>query len=191
MPFAPEWPLETERLVLRPFAQDDFDAVYAMRSDPKVFRYLYSEPHRSPEETRAFLQQRIESAVLEEEGQWLSAAAALRDTGEVVVEVVLKWESAEHRQGELGYIVHPAHNGQGYAAEASLPILRFGFETLVLHRVVGRLDARNAASARVLEKLGMRQEAHLVENEWVKGEWTSELVYAVLAAEFAAGPAQT
>ncbi len=191
MPFAPEWPLETERLVLRPFAQDDFDAVYAMRSDPKVFRYLYSEPHRSPEETRAFLQQRIESAVLEEEGQWLSAAAALRDTGEVVVEVVLKWESAEHRQGELGYIVHPAHNGQGYAAEASLPILRFGFETLGLHRVVGRLDARNAASARVLEKLGMRQEAHLVENEWVKGEWTSELVYAVLAAEFAAGPTQT
>jgi RimJ/RimL family protein N-acetyltransferase len=186
VPFAPDWPLETERLLLRPFAEDDFDAVHAIRTDPSVFRYLYSEPHTSPEETRDLLRRRMASATLEEEGQWLSAAAALRETGELVVEVVLKWESAEHRQGELGYIVHPAYNGRGYAAEASLPILRFGFETLGLHRIVGRLDARNAASARVLEKLGMRREAHFVENEFVKGEWTGELVYAVLAHEFAA-----
>ena len=64
-------------------------------------------------------------------------------------------------------------------------MLAFGFETLGLHRVIGRLDARNVASARVLEKLGMRREAELVENEWIKGEWQSELVYAVLAHEWA------
>jgi RimJ/RimL family protein N-acetyltransferase len=53
-----------------------------------------------------------------------------------------------------------------------------------MHRVIGRAEARNAASARVLEKLGMRLEAHFVENEWVKGEWQSELVYAVLEREW-------
>ena len=61
---------------------------------------------------------------------------------------------------------------------------RIAFDDLGLHRVIGRLEARNAASARVLEKLGMRLEAHLVENEWVKDEWQSELVYAILDREW-------
>jgi RimJ/RimL family protein N-acetyltransferase len=78
----------------------------------------------------------------------------------------------------------PRNQGNGFAPEASKAMLDFAFETLRLHRVVGRLEPRNAASARVLEKLGMRCEAHLVENEWVKGEWQSELVYAILAREW-------
>ena len=53
-----------------------------------------------------------------------------------------------------------------------------------MHRVIGRLEARNAASARVLERLGMRQEAHMIENEYVKGEWQSEVVYALLDREW-------
>ena len=70
-------------------------------------------------------------------------------------------------------------------------MLAFAFEELGLHRVVGRLEPRNTGSARVLEKLGMRREAHLVENEWVKGEWQSELVYALLAREWRRGSAGT
>ena len=70
---------------------------------------------------------------------------------------------------------------------ASGPLLDFAFGPLGLHRVIGRLEPRNAGSARVLEKLGMRREAHLVENEWVKGEWQSELVYAILAREWEQG----
>jgi RimJ/RimL family protein N-acetyltransferase len=63
-------------------------------------------------------------------------------------------------------------------------MLRLGFEGLGLHRIIGRLDGRNRASARVLEKLGMRREAHFVENEYVKGEWTDEVVYAILDREW-------
>ncbi|MEA2136178.1 MAG: hypothetical protein QOC68_4087 [Solirubrobacteraceae bacterium] len=63
-------------------------------------------------------------------------------------------------------------------------MLALAFETYDLHRVYGRLEPRNAASARVLEKIGMRQEAHLIENEWVKDEWQSEAVYALLAREW-------
>lgn len=63
-------------------------------------------------------------------------------------------------------------------------MLRLGFDGLNLHRITGRLDARNTASARVLEKLGMRREAHLIDNEHVKGEWASELIYAMLAREW-------
>ena len=70
-------------------------------------------------------------------------------------------------------------------------MLGFAFGPLGLHRVIGRLETRNVGSARVLEKLGMRREAHLVENEWVKGVWQSELVYAILAREWRDGSAGT
>lgn len=183
--YTPNWPLETARLVLRPFTDEDYDILHEMRSNEEVSRYLYSYPF-SPERTHDFLQVKIAGASVENEGQWLSAAATLRDTGEVVADVALLWTSEEHRQGEIGFVVHPAHQGKGYATEAARPLLAFGFERLKLHRIFGRLDARNDASARVLEKLGMRREAHLVENEWIKGEWQSELVYALLASEFPA-----
>jgi RimJ/RimL family protein N-acetyltransferase len=66
--YAPDWPLETERLLLRPFAEDDYDALYAMRSDEKVVRYLYSYPF-SPERTHDFLLVKIAGAFVEGEGQ--------------------------------------------------------------------------------------------------------------------------
>ena len=80
--------------------------------------------------------------------------------------------------------MHPDHQGHGYATEAAEAMLALAFDTYGLHRVTGRLEPRNTASARVLERLGMRKEAHLIENEWVKGEWQSEAVYAILAREW-------
>jgi RimJ/RimL family protein N-acetyltransferase len=96
------------------------------------------------------------------------------------------YSSEEHHQGEVGFVVHPEHHGRGYGREGALVILRLGFEELRLHRMIGRCDARNTASARLMERLGMRREAHLLENEFVKGEWTDELDYAMLDREWAA-----
>jgi RimJ/RimL family protein N-acetyltransferase len=115
-----------------------------------------------------------------------SMGVVLRESGELIGDVVLMWHSAEHRSGEIGYIFSPAHAGHGYATEATRVLLRLGFEDLHLHRIVARLDARNDASAAVARRLGMRLEAHLVQNEWFKGEWTDELDFAILAAEWAA-----
>ena len=180
---APRWPLETERLRLRPFEPGDLEALFAIQANESVGRWLYNDP-RTLEETRELLARKVGGAALRGEGEWLSAAAALRTTGELVGDVSLYWASEAHRQGELGFVVHPEHQGTGYATEASRPLLDFAFGQLGLHRVIGRLEPRNGGSARVLEKLGMRREAHLVENEWVKGEWQSELVYAILAREW-------
>ncbi len=180
---APRWPLETERLLLRPFGPDDLEALFAIQADESVARWLYNDP-RTLVETRELLARKIGGAALHGEGEWLSAAAVLRTTGELVGDVSLHWASEAHGQGELGFVVHPEHQGRGYATEASRPLLDFAFGPLGLHRVIGRLEPRNTGSARVLEKLGMRREAHLVENEWIKGEWQSELVYAILAREW-------
>ncbi len=182
----PIWPIYTERLLLRPFDEGDLEALYAMQSDEEVVRYLYHDA-RSLAEVRSALARKIAAVAIEGEGDGLGVAAVLHETGELVADVSLWCVSEGHEQGELGFVVHPAHQGRGYATEAARPMLDFAFSTIGFHRVVGRTEARNIGSARVLEKLGMRREAHLIENEWVKGEWQSELVYAMLADEWARG----
>ncbi len=89
-------------------------------------------------------------------------------------------------QAEVGYVLTPAHYGHGYATEAVGVLLRLGFEDLGLHRIAARCDARNTASARVMERAGLRREAHLVQSEFVKGGWTDELIYAILRREWQA-----
>jgi RimJ/RimL family protein N-acetyltransferase len=176
-------PLETERLLLRAFEDGDFDAVYGMRSLPEVALHTYWEP-QTEAEARDALEKRIGFRALRAEGDVLALAAVLKTTGEVIGDVILQWTSREHALGEIGFLVHPDHQGLGYATEMTRLLFRIAFEDVGLHRVIGRAEARNIASARVMEKLGMRREAHLVENEWVKGEWQSELVYAILDREW-------
>ena len=175
--------LRTDRLLLRPFAAGDFDAMHAIHSDVGVVRYLYWEP-RTADEVREVLERKSRYTSLERPGDNLAFAVVLDATGEVVGDCGLHWYDNDYRQGEIGFIVHPGHQGRGYATEAARAVLRIGFEETRLHRIVGRTEARNIASARVLERLGMRREAHLIENEYVKGEWQSELVYALLDREW-------
>jgi RimJ/RimL family protein N-acetyltransferase len=177
-------PLETARLRLRRLSLADLPAMHALDVDPGVLRWLYDEP-RNEDQSRLALQRRIDRNP--ESG--LTLGAETRDTRELVGRMSLTVTAPEHRQGEIGFIFSPAHQGKGYATEASAAMLALAFGTYELHRVVGRAEARNVASTRVLEKLGMRREAHLVENEWVKGEWQSEVIYALLAREFTSAAA--
>jgi len=183
---APDRVIRTERLVVRPFEPGDLAALHDMRSREDVVRFLY-EPPSTLAEDRARLERRMRNVRFAITGDALGLAA-VRD-GTLVGDYSLFLQSAEHRQGEIGFVVHPDHQGRGYATEAAAALLELAFDGFGLHRVIGRLEARNTPSARVLEKLGMRREAHLVENELVKGEWQSELVFAVLEAEWRAGPA--
>ena len=182
--FTPDYPIATERLRLRPFEPRDLDAIVAIHGDPEVVRYVPWDV-RDRAELATVLEEKAERTRLAAEGDGLNLAAVTAEGGELVADVVLMWRSEEHRLGEVGYLVHPAHTGRGYATEASRAMLRVGFEDFGLHRIIGRIDARNGASARVLERLGMRREAEFVENEWFKGQWSSEVVYAMLDREWA------
>lgn len=181
----PQYPVRTGRLLLRPLTGGDVDALLAYRSRPDVCRYVPFEPM-----TREVVIDRMSSVwarrELTDEGQSLTLGVEVADTGELVGDVVLFWHSRLHRSGELGYAVNPAFGGHGYATEAARAVLRLGFEGLGLHRVVARVDERNDPSARLARRLGMRQEACLVENEFFKGGWSTGLVFAMLADEWAA-----
>jgi RimJ/RimL family protein N-acetyltransferase len=181
----PRYPLETARLVLRPFEAGDLDELHAFHSLPEVARFLYWEA-RDREQVRAVLDTKVRQGVLEDEGQVLALAVVWREAGGVVGEVSLHWLSRRHRQGELGFVFHPRYQGRGLATEAAEAVLGLGFDGLGLHRMIGRCDALNVASARVMERLGMRREAHFVENELFKGAWGDELVYAMLEDEWRA-----
>jgi RimJ/RimL family protein N-acetyltransferase len=168
---------------LRPFAPEDFAAMHAMRSNTEVARYLYGEP-LSADETRDLLTKKMATASWTREGDWLTVAVVERQSGTTVGDLSLHWVSERDRTAEVGFIFDPRHQRRGFATEAARALVDWVFTSAGFHRVIGRTEARNTASARVLEKLGMRLEAHLVENEWVKGEWQSELVYAVLDREW-------
>jgi RimJ/RimL family protein N-acetyltransferase/quinol monooxygenase YgiN len=187
----PDLTIETERLILRPLRPADFEALLAYESREDVARWLYWGP-RTAEEVRERLDRKVGFRSIHAEGDVLSFGITVKGTDDVPVgDIILQLVSEEQRTGEIGFIVHPDHQGRGYATEAGQEMLRIAFGELGMHRVIGRTEARNAGSARALEKLGMRLEAHLVENEWVKGEWQSELVYAILDREWRERQART
>jgi RimJ/RimL family protein N-acetyltransferase len=182
----PEYPIETERLLLRPLEPGDVEALHAYQSRPDVCRYIPYEP-RTPEVIAERLADPEKTRrTLDAPGQALDLAVVRKDTGELIGDVLLFWHSEEHRSGEVGYALNPAHGGQGFATEAAAAMLELGFDALGLHRIIGRIDARNDASAAVLRRLGMRQEAVLVENEWFKGEWSTEIDFGILDREWRA-----
>jgi RimJ/RimL family protein N-acetyltransferase len=185
-PFRLEYPIRTQRLLLRPYRPGDTDAVYAYHRLPETARYLENEP-MSRAEAKALVTRRVGSSTLGGVGEVLNLVVELARTRTLVGDCVLFWRSVG--QAEVGYVLHPAHHGHGYATEAVGALLRLGFEDLSLHRIAARCDARNTASARVMERSGMRREAHLVQSEFIKNEWTDELIYAILRSEWAAGQA--
>lgn len=133
---------------------------------------------------REALELRIKATSLEADGDKLFLAVVLPASSDLIGEACLFLLSKAHRQGEVGGAFHPDHHRRGYATEAARRLLDVAFEDLDLHRVIGRIDARNDASARWLERLGMRREAHFVENEFNKGAWESEVVFAILQHEW-------
>jgi RimJ/RimL family protein N-acetyltransferase len=181
----PAYPIRTERLALRPFEAADLAAVFDMERREDVVRYLYWGT-RDRDEVRQALAERVTMTSIESQGDAIRLAITLHEGGSLIGDVSLRYVSADDAQGEVGFVVHPDHHGRGYATEAAREMLRLGFEEVGMHRIVGRCEARNTPSARVLERLGMRREAHLIENEWVKGEWNDELIYAMLDREWAA-----
>jgi RimJ/RimL family protein N-acetyltransferase len=181
----PDYPIETERLLLRPLdPATDVDAVLAYQSRADVCQYIPYFPRTREEVAERLADPDRTRSTIEEEGQLVGLAVVVRASGELVGDVILVWTSAEHRSGEIGYVINPDHQGNGYATEACRALLALAFDGLDLHRVIARIDERNAASGAVLHRIGMRQEAVLVENEWFKGEWTNEIDFAILAAEW-------
>jgi RimJ/RimL family protein N-acetyltransferase len=179
----PSYPVRSERLLLRPLIPGDADALLAYRSRLDVSRWVPFDP-MSRDDILERIAGQWSRTELTDEGQALTLGAEVAATGELAGDVILMWHSREHAGGEVGYVLNPALGGHGYATEAARAMLRLGFEDLGLRRIVARIDEDNEASAKLARRLGMRQEARLIQNEFFKGRWSNELDFAMLASEW-------
>ncbi|BFI95886.1 MAG: GNAT family protein [Rhodanobacter sp.] len=178
--------LETVRLRLDALRHDDAAALFAYRADPAVSRYQGWRP-ASLDEAARFIE-RQQAVAFDTPESWFQFALRLRDGGELVGDLGLHFVDAD--TVEFGVTLSPAHQGQGLAGEAVRIVLARVFDDLRRHRVYASVDPRNIACVALLERLGMRKEAHFRES-WRDGDsWSDDAIYALLASEWRAQGAQ-
>ena len=164
--------LETTRLLIRDFVETDLDTVYAYGSDPEVVRYMVFPPS-TLEGTREHIA-RCMALANEQPRRGYDMGIALRSTGEIIGGITLGVVDRAAGEAAFSYLLNRAIWGQGYATEAFSEMLRFGFAQLGLQRIADGCAVENSASARVMEKCGLRLES----------ERDGERSYALTAAEW-------
>ncbi|HEY3281292.1 MAG TPA: GNAT family N-acetyltransferase [Armatimonadota bacterium] len=174
--------LETDRLLLRPYQESDWASLRELDTDPEVRRYLGGAT-LSEEQTRDKLHQALAEARAEPPLRH-DFAVLLKGTECFIGVCFLASLRPELGQAEVGYAISRRHWGQGYGGEAVRAVLGYGFDQLKLRRIWAQCGTENIGSWRVLEKLGMRREGHLIENDWRDGQWCHTFLYALLSREW-------
>ena len=168
--------LVTSRLVLREYTRDDLAAAHRFASDPENVRFVTWGPTRL-DDPRRFLEGWLEEQVTDPRTGWTFAVT--EPGGEPFGSIGL------YRKGpndaETGFVVAHDRAGCGFATEAAAAVLRFGFDTVGLHRIWATCRPDNVGSSRVLEKIGMEREGHLRDHVLVRGAFRDSLLYAAIA----------
>ena len=178
--------LETKRLILRKFTEDDFAAVHSYASCAENLTYMFWGPN-SEEQTRSFISGAIKEAEDEKQDKDYQYAVTLK-TGELIGGCDI---FAKGNEATLGWCLHRDYWKRGYGTELARALLKFGFDDLRLHRIVAHCDAENIGSYRVMEKIGMRREGLFFDtrppHKLSDREYSDELIYAILKDEWGAG----
>jgi ribosomal-protein-alanine N-acetyltransferase len=174
--------LTTPKLLLREFEGSDLSRPFPPGLSgpiPAVQSFDFRDPARVKEQIRFALE-----AAREEPRQVIDVAVILRETDQLIGRAGLQRSAAEPREALTWFITDPSTWNQGYLTEGAAAVLGHCFQQLGLHRVWAECDPKNAGAVRAMEKLGMRREAHFVENAWHGGEWRDTAVYALLDREW-------
>ncbi|SIR73823.1 Protein N-acetyltransferase, RimJ/RimL family [Micromonospora avicenniae] len=176
------FPVETSgrRLTLRELTEADAEALHVILADARVADQVLDEAPPSPSEIRDAIPTWQADATSEQRRLYKLAAIA---DGQLVGLGTLAVVDAQHRRGEIGYLIHPDRWGQGLATELAALLVELGFRTAELHRIQATTRPDNPASRRVLEKIGMRSEGRFREHLFVRGVWWDSLCYAILATD--------
>ena len=173
--------LETRRLVLRQLRATDVDDIFEYASDPEVSRYTLWDTHKTLDETRVFLSYIIEQ---HRRGEGMVWAVTQRGTGKMIGTCGFGSFKHPRSRAELGFALSRRFWNQGLTTEAVAAVLGFIFGELKLNRVEARCDVENLASARVLEKSGMKYEGILRQHAGVQGKFRDLKLYSVLREEW-------
>ena len=174
--------LETERLWLREFISADWASVFEYQNDPRYLQY-YSWTTRNRSDVEEFVRMFIEQQKDSPRTKY-QLVVELKKESQLIGNCGIRIHSQAAKEADIGFEIAPAHWGQGIATEAASAMVAFGFAQLKVHRISSWCIAENIASSCVLEKLGLRQEGRLRENEYFKGRWWDTLLYAILKDEW-------
>ncbi|MBN1189873.1 MAG: N-acetyltransferase [Dehalococcoidales bacterium] len=174
--------LETERLVLRGFREEDLEAIQEYASDPVVVRYMPWGPN-TRQDTLDFIH-KVRAARKEKPRTAYDFVLVNRAEDYLIGACGLYIRSAENREGEIGYVLNRRYWNRGYISESARKLVSFGFGELGLHRIYATCDPDNTGSYRVMEKTGMRREGLLRECKRFKGAWRDSLLYSILAKDW-------
>lgn len=174
----------TERLILRKFLPSDWEDLFVYLSDPGVVQY---EPYGAYTKDEC-INEAFERYEEQNNRFW---AVCLEGNNKMIGHVYFaQSEPVDFRTWEIGYVFNPIYYGRGYATEACERILQYGFQEKNAHRIVAGVNVMNHASWKVLERLHMRREAHMLQNVFFKktleGEpiWNDSYRYAILSTEY-------
>jgi [ribosomal protein S5]-alanine N-acetyltransferase len=175
--------IRTQRLALREYTPDDWPTLLAYQSDPRYLRY-YPWTERSAVTVREWVTSLVARQTDEPRDVFQLAITLPAEEGRLIGSCGVRVNDRARREGNIGYELNPEYWGHGYATEAARAMLSYGFDQLDLHRVWAQCNAENIGSAHILEKLGMRREAHFREHDHFKGRWWGSFIYAMLDHEW-------
>ena len=173
-------PIRTERLTIRKLSIGDAEDIYAVSRNPNVSRYVLWKTHRSILDSRSMIRGILHAY---REGEPDSLAILENQSGHVIGTIGFIWIDSEHSSAEIGYSLGEEYWNRGYMTEAVTALIDFGFNQLYLNRIEALCDVRNTASARVLEKTGMKKEGLMRQKLYNKGEYIDVELWAVLAED--------
>ncbi|MDQ7816692.1 MAG: GNAT family protein [Melioribacteraceae bacterium] len=173
--------LESERLILRSFAEDDIDDIFEYASIPEVTEYLPWETHRTIDDTKAFL--KISNEMFENR-DIVDFAIVLKSENKVIGGISIReWNNA-NRCADIGYVISPKYWNRGIITEAIKRIIKFGFDKLNANRIEAHCDEKNIGSYRAMEKAGMKYEGTLRQKVMMKGSFVNMKLYSILKEEY-------
>lgn len=174
--------IQTERLLIRNLLLSDLQDFHAYRSNPEIAKYQGFDV-MSLEKASSFIEEQMDKQ-FGQPGEWVQYGIENISTGKIIGDCAIKLDKYDPRIAEIGISISHLEQQKGYAREVMLGILSFLFDIKALHRVVEIADAENTASIRLLESLHFRKEGHFIENIFFKGNWGSEVQYAMLKREW-------
>ena len=177
--------IETERLILRRFQDSDVDAVFRNWASDETVQRMYSEPvYSTPEAVRGLLDKYIGAYEREDYYRW---AVTDKETGECIGQIAYFLVDSKNHFAEIEYCIGAAFQCRGYATEATKAVIRFGFESMNLHKVQICTKTINKPSKRVIEKCGFTYEGTLRDYFFMDGEYVGRLYFSILRNEYEAG----
>lgn len=169
----------TDRLKIRTFRETDIEDIFEIYSNKDICRFLLNEPWTSSIKDEEFNKKLVANQLTQDTAISLACELDNKVIGDISI-----WYTGMKETVEIGFAFNDEYSGKGYATEATRSVIEYLFNIVKVHRIQANLDARNFSSAKLCERVGMRKEAHFIEDYWSKGEWTDSFVYGMLISDF-------